>query len=104
VSKPRKSLDEQLQAFDEKLAEADRKRDQIKARADAIRAKKVAEERKLDTRRKIVVGAAVMAYAELDPSFADRLQEILDVGVTRPVDRAAIPDLLPSPIGSAAAA
>jgi hypothetical protein len=61
-------------------------------------------ERKLDTRRKIVVGAAVMAYAELDPSFADRLQEILDVGVTRPVDRAAILDLLPSPSSSVAAA
>ncbi len=61
-------------------------------------------DRKLDARRKIIVGAAVLAHAEIDPGFADKLRAVLDLAVTRPVDRAAIADLLPGTAAPAARA
>jgi len=95
VSRSRKSLDEQL-------AELTKRKDQLEARRLALLAVKKSSDRKLDTRRKIVVGAAVLAHAELNPSFADQLREILDPAVQRPVDRGVIEDLLPSPAEAAA--
>ncbi len=90
MPRSRKSLDEQL-------AELTKKRDQLEARRLALLSSKKATDRKLDARRKIIVGAAVLAHAELNPSFADQLREILDAAVQRLVDRAVIPDLLPYP-------
>ncbi len=88
MPRPRKSLDQQL-------AELTRKRDQLEARRQALVAAKKNTDRKLDARRKIIVGAAVLAHAELDPGFADRLRQVLDQAVTRDIDRAVIADLLP---------
>ena len=97
MSKPRKSLDEQL-------AELTRKQDQLEARRLALLATKKNADRKLDARRKIIVGAAVLAHAELDPAFADKLREVLDAAVQRPIDRDVIADLLPATAPAANAA
>ncbi len=93
----RKSLDEQL-------AELTRKRDQLEARRLALVAAKKNTDRKLDARRKIIVGAAVLAHAELNPSFSDMLREVLDAAVQRPADRGSIADLLPATAPAANAA
>jgi hypothetical protein len=90
LPRPRKSLDQQL-------AELTRKKSQLEARRLALVAVKKTAERKHDTRRKIVVGAAVLAHAEMNPDFADRLREALDQAVSRPIDRGVIADILPPP-------
>jgi hypothetical protein len=56
--------------------------------------RKEAEERKRDARRKIIVGAAALAHAEVDPGFRAALRVALRAAVTRDIDKAVIPDLL----------
>jgi peptidoglycan/LPS O-acetylase OafA/YrhL len=56
--------------------------------------RKETEERKRDARRKIIVGAAALARAEVDPGFRAALRVALRAAVTRDTDKAAIPDLL----------
>jgi len=97
MTRPRKSLDEQL-------AELTRKKEQLEARRQALVATKKSADRKLDARRKIIVGAAALAHAELDPSFADKLREVLDQAVLRAIDRDVIADLLPAAAPAANAA
>ena len=65
-------------------------------RAEAAERKKA---RKEDTRRKIVVGGALLAHAELKPEFRDYMAKVLDKAVTRPVDRKllGLPDPKPEP-------
>jgi peptidoglycan/LPS O-acetylase OafA/YrhL len=55
---------------------------------------KATEERKRDARRKIIVGAAALAHAEVDPGFRAALRMALRAAVTRDIDKAVIPDLL----------
>jgi hypothetical protein len=97
VSRPRKSLDDQL-------AELTRKRDQLEARRLALLAVKKDSDRKLDTRRKIIVGAAVLAHAELNSAFADQLAVLLNLAVTRDIDRSVIAHLLAGAPGAERAA
>lgn len=70
------------------------KQEQIKAQLAALEARQKSEDRKRDARRKIVVGAAVLAHAEIDPSFCAALTKALHAAVTRDIDRAVIADLL----------
>ena len=50
--------------------------------------------RKQDTRRKIVVGGAVLAALADSPGLAAMVQAVLAQRVTRALDRAAVADLL----------
>ena len=52
------------------------------------------EDRKRDTRRKIIVGGAVLAYMEKDHAFAKWLSDLLARSVGRINDRDTISDLL----------
>ena len=88
MTRPRKTLDD-------RLAELTRRQEQLEARRLSLLAVKKQSDRKQDTRRKIIVGAAVLAHAELNPNFADQLREVLDQAVQRSIDRAVIADLLP---------
>ncbi len=45
------------------------------------------KDRKQENRRKIIVGAVVLAHAEHDPQFADLLDTILKNRTTRETDR-----------------
>ncbi len=88
MPRPRKSLDDQL-------AELTRQQEQLTARRQSLEAIKKDADRKRDTRRKIVVGAAVLAHAELDPHFAEQLRDVLGRAVQRSIDRGVIADMLP---------
>ncbi len=88
MPRPRKSLDDQL-------AELTRRKDQLEARRLSLLAVKKDADRKQDARRKIIVGAAVLAHAELDPHFAEQLRDVLGRAVQRPIDRGVIADILP---------
>lgn len=54
----------------EQQAELRKRRAQIDARLAALDARAAADRRKADTRRKIVIGAGVLALAARNPDFA----------------------------------
>lgn len=66
----------------------------MKAQEAALAAKQSSEERKLDTRRKIVLGGAVMAHAALDPDFAKLIRSALKSALAKAKekDRAIVQD------------
>ena len=64
--------------------------------ADAESEAKIAA-RKLDARRKIVVGGAVLAAIADSPGLAEMVKTVLAQRVTRALDRAAVADLLGDP-------
>ena len=70
--------------------------EQTRQRRLALEAQEKQASRKLDTRRKIVTGAAVLAHAALDASFAAALRGVLDQAVIKPTDRELLADLLRS--------
>ena len=83
------------------LTAAAESRDRLKAQLAALESRKKAEERKRETRRAFVVGAAALARAEADPAFRDALRNALQAADMRDGDKAVIADLLglvvPSP-------
>jgi hypothetical protein len=94
VPRARKSLDDNIAALT-------KRQQQLDAQRLSLLASKKAADRKIDTRRKIIVGAAVLAHAGLNPDFSATLREILAVAVQREVDRRDIADLLdiaPAPV------
>lgn len=88
----------------DRIAALEAKKAALAARLDKLRQKESAEERKRDTRRKIIVGGAVLAHAKLDAAFAAALAGILAKAVQRDADREAIADLLSSESGARAGA
>jgi hypothetical protein len=78
----------------EQIAALKEAEEQKRQRRLALEAKEKQSTRKLDTRRKIVTGAAVLAHAELHPSFAAALRDVLDQAVTKASDRELLADLL----------
>lgn len=78
----------------EQLATLQEQRAKLDARMKALQARQKEETRKTDTRRKIVVGGAVLAHAALHPEFAAVLRGVLKVAVTRDIDKAVVADLL----------
>ena len=88
-------------SLDDKIAELAKRQQQLDAQRMSLLASKKTADRKLDTRRKIIVGAAVLAHAEVNPDFSTTLRGILSVAVQRDIDRRDIGDLLdipPSPV------
>ena len=73
---------------EQRLAELKLKQDQIKARIQKENAKLQGEERKKDTRRKIIAGALALEHASTDSDFADALNRLLFRYVERDQDRA----------------
>jgi hypothetical protein len=64
-----------------------RRKSQIEHQLAAFDAREQEAKRKRETRQKIIVGAAVLAHAQRDPSFAATLQSVLQRAVVRPKDR-----------------
>ena len=54
---------------EELIAEEKKRAEQARVRMAELKSRQKIEERKRDTHRKIVVGAAVMAHIRIDPSF-----------------------------------
>ena len=77
-----------------RIAQLKQKQEQLARRLNALEQKEKSEARKLDTRRKIIVGGAVVAEMHKDPEFAAVVRAMLLRYVARPNDRAAVADLL----------
>jgi hypothetical protein len=84
----------QKKSTDERLEALRQKQDTLKARLAALETQKKAEERRRESRRAFVVGAAALANAETDPAFRNALRKVLEASVTREGDKAVIADLL----------
>jgi prefoldin subunit 5 len=78
-------LDQQIDALQEKLKQLKIRQQNIDARKKAIATKR---ERKADTRRKILIGAIVMAKVEQKVMDEKLLRRWLDEALTRADDRA----------------
>ena len=85
--------------LEEKIAAVKAKKEKLNAKLDArldnLEAKAKNDKRKLDTRRKIIVGGAILAHIEKHPDFAKSVTAILASSVGRPNDLKAVADLLP---------
>lgn len=81
-------------SIDELIAEEQKKSEEARARIAELKARQRAEDRKKDSHRKIVVGAAAIAHCKIDAQFRKALREALNKAVTEPKHRAVIPDLL----------
>jgi hypothetical protein len=79
---------------EERMAALEARKKQIEAQLASLAAREKQAAHKRDTRRKVIVGAAVLAHAEIDPRFAVLLRDILQRAVQRPADQANIVDLL----------
>lgn len=81
----RTSLDERIERLEQQLKEAKARKKMIEARRRAIEARK---NRRADTRRKILVGALILAKVERGEYPQEQLLAMLDQALTRPDDRA----------------
>ena len=90
--------------IDDRIAALKAKKEKLAAQLNTLQAKSKVADRKRDTRRKIIIGGAVLAALEKDRSIAPTVTRFLAAHVTRPKDREVIADLLaPSPAPAPAA-
>ena len=78
-------LDERITGLEEKLKQLRTRQQRIEARKRALLSRR---ERAADTRRKILVGAIVLAKVEQGELDAGQLRGWLDAALTRADDRA----------------
>ncbi|MDR3489819.1 MAG: hypothetical protein P4M05_33635 [Bradyrhizobium sp.] len=88
--------------LEDRIAALKDRQEKTAAKINALQAKAKGEERKKDTRRKIVVGGAILLAMEKDEELARAVRDVLARTVGRPIDRAVIADLLPYKAGSPA--
>ena len=79
------TIEERIEALEIKLKQEKAKKQQIEARKRAAESK---AKRSIDTRRKILVGAAILAKVERGEWPQDKLLAMLDASLTRADDRA----------------
>jgi len=88
-------MSEERKALHQRIAELLKRHDEAKAELSQLRARAKEADRKFDVRRKIVVGAAVMAPANLHSAYRQDLAKVLQVAVTRQRDREILPEYFP---------
>ena len=77
---PKMSQDERAKLLERKA--------RLDARLKQLALQESKQQRKDDTRRKVIAGALALEHAETDPEFAGKLTKLLNRYVTRPQDRA----------------
>jgi hypothetical protein len=78
----------------QRIAHLKQQREKLSQKLNRLEHKEKSQARKLDTRRKIIVGGAVVAEMHKDPEFAAVVRAVLLRYVARPNDRAAVAELL----------
>ena len=77
-----------------RIARLKEKREKLGQRLNTLSQQAKTQERKRDTRRKIIIGGAVLAHLGKDPAFAASIRSLLGASVGRMHDREVIADLL----------
>lgn len=78
----------------DRLSRLQQRKAEIERQIAAAESEAKAAARKLDTRRKIIIGGAVLAALADSPGLAAMVKTVLAQRVTRAADRAAVADLL----------
>lgn len=73
--------------MNKRLEELTQRRDQITAQIQALKAREQAAERQRDTRRKVLIGAAVLERVKNGKWPEERLLAMMDEFLTRDLDR-----------------
>jgi hypothetical protein len=84
MTKVAQTLEEQIQKQTERLNALKARKQAIVARAKTLESKKTRSE---DTRKKVLIGAAVLAENENNPEGRERTQQMMDKFLTRDNDR-----------------
>lgn len=71
-----------------KIEKLEQQRDQVNARLQRERARETQRRRKLETRKKILIGGAILAEVKAGRMEQGKLDQLLDLAVTRRGDRA----------------
>ena len=79
------TIEERIATLETKIKQEKAKKQKIEARKRSIESKL---KRSIDTRRKILVGAAILAKVERGEWPEDKLRAMLDISLTRADDRA----------------
>ena len=72
---------------DEKLKKLEERQNQLRAQIQKLKSKESTEERKRDTRRKVVLGAVLLEMVKSGEWSEDKLKNLLNRKLTRPRDR-----------------
>jgi hypothetical protein len=72
---------------EDKLKKLEERKNQLKAQIQKLRAKESTEDRKRDTRRKIVLGAVLLEMVKSGDWSEEKLHNLLERKLTRPRDR-----------------
>lgn len=78
-------LDQQIESLEKRLKQAKERKRMIEARK---RSAEAAKKRADDTRRKILIGAAILAKVERGDWPEEKMRAMMDETLTRPDDRA----------------
>lgn len=78
------TIDDRIAALESKLKQEKARKQKIEARKRAVESK---AKRSMDTRRKILIGAAILAKVERGEWPHDKLLAMLDAALTREDDR-----------------
>ncbi len=77
-----------------RIAKLKEKQDKLAQKLNSLSQQAKTQERKRDTRRKIIIGGAVLAHLDKDAAFAASIRSLLGASVGRINDREVIADLL----------
>jgi hypothetical protein len=88
-------MSEERKTLHQRIAELLKRHEQSRAELADLKARAKDLDRKLDVRRKIIMGAAVQAHAKLNSAFREELRKAILAGVTRQRDREILPEFFP---------
>ena len=88
-------MSEERKTLHQRIAELLKRHEEAKAELADLKARAKDLDRKLDVRRKIIMGAAVQAHAKLNSAFREELRKAILAGVTRQRDREILPEFFP---------
>lgn len=88
-------MSEDRKTLHQRIAELLKRHEQSRAELADLKARAKDLDRKLDVRRKIIMGAAVQAHAKLNSAFREELRKAILAGVTRQRDREILPEFFP---------
>jgi len=72
---------------DEKLKKLEERQNQLRAQIQKLKAREATEDRKRDTRRKVVLGAVLLEMVKSGEWSEEKLKGLLERKLTRPRDR-----------------
>ncbi len=89
-----------LDLVDQQIADAVKRQERCRADVEILKRRSKLLQRKYEARQKIVLGVGVWKLTEMYSEVRDLLLKLLPTVITRPVDRAVLPDFFPDEPGA----